>query len=162
MTNAAQKITSLQNPGVKEVVKLSKRSARDEAGLLLVEGYRELKRALENGWKPVSVYFCPELYLGKNEPALIQREGRGFCFRVSQARQPSTIRPNTVVDQGIWADCISTIHPITASRNNVSRLSRGSAPSQGRLRNQSRGEELAGSVFMRAHRSGAAVDQGHW
>ena len=73
MTNAAQKITSLQNPGVKEVVKLSKRSARDEAGLLLVEGYRELKRALENGWKPVSVYFCPELYLGKNEPALIQR-----------------------------------------------------------------------------------------
>ena len=97
-----------------------------------------------------------------NKPALIQREGRGFCFRVSQARQLSTIRPNTVVDQGIWADCISTIHPITASRNNVSRLSRGSAPSQGRLRNQSRGEELAGSVFMRALRSGAAVDQGHW
>lgn len=73
MHNQAQMITSLQNPGVKEVVKLSKRSARDESGLLLVEGYRELKRALDNGWKPASIYFCPELYLGKNEPALIEQ-----------------------------------------------------------------------------------------
>ena len=46
MSPTTQLITSLQNPRVKEVVKLSKRSYRDEKGLLLVEGYRELKRAL--------------------------------------------------------------------------------------------------------------------
>ncbi len=68
-------ITSLQNPRVKQVVKLSKRPARDEAGLLLVEGYRELKRALDNGWKPAALYYCPALFLGHNEPTLIERCG---------------------------------------------------------------------------------------
>mgnify|MGYP003586379424 CR=1 FL=1 len=66
-------ITSLQNPRVKEVVKLSRRSHRDDAGLLLVEGYREVKRALDNGWKPAEFYFCPSLYLGKNEPAVVEQ-----------------------------------------------------------------------------------------
>lgn len=72
MRENIQLITSLQNPRVKEVVKLSKRSYRDEKGLLLVEGYRELKRALDNGWKPAAVFFCPELFLGKNEMPLIE------------------------------------------------------------------------------------------
>ena len=72
MDNTVQKIASLQNPRVKQVVKLSKRSARDESGLLLVEGYRELKRALENRWTPAALYYCPALFLGENEPALIE------------------------------------------------------------------------------------------
>ena len=71
MHNEVQQITSLQNPRVKEVVKLSKRSYRDERGVLLVEGYRELKRALENRWKPAAVFFCPEFFLGKNEMPLL-------------------------------------------------------------------------------------------
>lgn len=66
-----QEITSLQNPRIKDVVKLNKRSHRDEAGLLLVEGYRELKRALENGWTPKALFFCKALFLGENEGALL-------------------------------------------------------------------------------------------
>jgi len=72
MSNRIQQITSLQNQRVKEVVKLNKRSFRDEKGLLLVEGYRELKRALENEWKPEAIYFCPSLFLGKNERQLLR------------------------------------------------------------------------------------------
>jgi RNA methyltransferase, TrmH family len=72
MKENGQQITSLQNPRVKEVVKLSKRSYRDEKGILLVEGYRELKRALDNRWKPAAVFFCPELFLGKNEMPLVE------------------------------------------------------------------------------------------
>lgn len=68
-----QRLTSLQNPRVKAVVKLARRPHRDETGLMVVEGYRELKRALENGWKPKALFFCPELYLGKNEPELVER-----------------------------------------------------------------------------------------
>ncbi len=66
-------LTSLQNPRVKQIVKLSKRSARDESGLLLVEGYREVKRALDNHWAVRSLFHCPALFQGKNEPALIDR-----------------------------------------------------------------------------------------
>lgn len=73
MPDSVQIITSLQNPRVKEVVKLARRSHRDDAGLLLVEGYRELKRALDNRWTPAELFYCPELYLGKNEPALVEQ-----------------------------------------------------------------------------------------
>ena len=87
MKEDIQQITSLQNPRVKEVVKLSKRSFRDEKGVLLVEGYRELKRALDNGWKPAAVFYCPELFLGKNEMPLVDlcRSSGAEVFQCSAA-----------------------------------------------------------------------------
>ena len=71
MTDAP--IASLQNPRVKEVVKLRQRSHRDAQALFIVEGYRELKRALDNGRRPVTLFACEALFLGKNEPALIEQ-----------------------------------------------------------------------------------------
>lgn len=68
-----EKITSLQNPRIKQLVKLRDRRDRDEAGLFLVEGYREVRRALEKGIRLMELYFCPEWFLGENEPALIER-----------------------------------------------------------------------------------------
>lgn len=67
-------ITSLANPKVKHAVRLRQRSHRDEAGQMLIEGYRECKRALDNGYKPQMLFFCEELYLKNlNEPAIVQR-----------------------------------------------------------------------------------------
>ena len=67
-------ITSLANPRVKAAVKLRQRSHRDESGLMIAEGYREIKRALDNGYAPTQFYYCEELYLtGTNEPALVER-----------------------------------------------------------------------------------------
>jgi TrmH family RNA methyltransferase len=66
-----EKITSLQNPRLKQLVKLRDRRPRDEAGLFLIEGYRELKRALAAGVKPRELYCSPGWFLGENEPALI-------------------------------------------------------------------------------------------
>jgi TrmH family RNA methyltransferase len=66
-----EKITSLQNPRVKQLVKLRDRRPRDEAGVFLVEGYREIRRALEKGVALQEIYFSPEWFLGENEPALI-------------------------------------------------------------------------------------------
>lgn len=66
-------LTSLQNPKVKEVVHLMKRPNRDEQQLILIEGYREVKRALDNGIRPDSLFFCPPLFMGENERALIDR-----------------------------------------------------------------------------------------
>jgi TrmH family RNA methyltransferase len=39
--------------------------------VFLVEGYREIRRALEKGVRPQELYFAPDWFLGENEPALI-------------------------------------------------------------------------------------------
>jgi RNA methyltransferase, TrmH family len=67
-------ISSLQNPRVKQLVKLRDRRPRDEAGVFLVEGYRQIRRALEKGVTLTELYVCPEWYPGEqgNEPALIE------------------------------------------------------------------------------------------
>ena len=44
-----EKISSLQNPRLKRLVRLRDRRPRDEEGDFLIEGYREIRRALERG-----------------------------------------------------------------------------------------------------------------
>jgi len=50
-------ITSLQNPRVKLIRQLDKRKYRDQLGLFLIEGKREIERAIECGLKLHSYYF---------------------------------------------------------------------------------------------------------
>ena len=73
VTVIVEKISSLQNPRVKQLVKLRDRRPRDEAGVFLVEGYRQIRRALEKSVRLTELYMCPEWYLGDqgNEPELI-------------------------------------------------------------------------------------------
>lgn len=66
-------LTSVQNPKIKQVLHLRDRPERDQTGHFLIEGYRELLRATDGGWKVDMLFVCPELFLGSNEPALIQR-----------------------------------------------------------------------------------------
>ena len=73
MPSTPQSVTSLQNAGIKEVVKLRQRSHRDDSDRLIVEGYREVKRALDNRIPVHKLFYCPELYQGKNEPVLVAR-----------------------------------------------------------------------------------------
>lgn len=70
-------ITSLTNPRVKHLVKLRSRRARDESGTFLIEGFRELTRAVDAGLSIRDLYFCPDLFLGDNERALIGRAVAG-------------------------------------------------------------------------------------
>jgi len=71
---------------VKQLVKLRERRERDEAGLFIVEGYREVRRALEKGVRPKEFYFCPDWFLGENEPALIEqvRQAGAQLFELSK------------------------------------------------------------------------------
>ncbi|HEX2582829.1 MAG TPA: RNA methyltransferase [Chlamydiales bacterium] len=75
MQKSSFKITSLQNPKIKEAVRLRDRKMRDETGRFLIEGYRELKRAIDAGWKMETVFFCPDFFLGSNERALLEKTG---------------------------------------------------------------------------------------
>lgn len=66
-------ITSLQNPKVKHLVGLRDRRERDLSNEFLIEGYREVLRAVDAGWRMTQLYYCPEFFLGTNEQALIDR-----------------------------------------------------------------------------------------
>jgi TrmH family RNA methyltransferase len=65
-------ITSPANPRVKQLVSLRKRSARDAAGLTVVEGYDELRLALSAGVRPSAVFCCPELVADPGQLALME------------------------------------------------------------------------------------------
>lgn len=80
-------ITSLQNPKIKQALKLWKKRERDERRLFLIEGYRELSRAesADIGFK--TLFICPELFLGENEIILIEKIAakNGEVIRCSEA-----------------------------------------------------------------------------
>ena len=57
-----QKITSAQNPKIKLLQTLQKKSAERRAqGLFVVEGVRELEHCLEAGYQLHAVFHCPDL-----------------------------------------------------------------------------------------------------
>jgi TrmH family RNA methyltransferase len=64
-------ITSPSNDRIKGLVRLRDRTERDRIGRFLVEGYREIARALDAGVDIEALFVCPDLYLGVNETALI-------------------------------------------------------------------------------------------
>lgn len=64
-------ISSAQNPKIKQLLHLRDRKERDESGLFLIEGYREISRAVKGDVDFVSVFICPQLFLGENERSLL-------------------------------------------------------------------------------------------
>ncbi|MEO5959220.1 MAG: RNA methyltransferase [Opitutaceae bacterium] len=82
-----EKISSLQNPRLKQLVKLRHRRSRDEAGVFLVEGYREIRRALEKKVPLTELYFAPDWFLGENEPALIAQAGAAGAVRFELSKE---------------------------------------------------------------------------
>ena len=64
-------IESRANERLKRLRKLRTRRARDDEGVFLIEGYREVKRAAEAGVVIEELFCSPSLYLGGNEPALV-------------------------------------------------------------------------------------------
>ncbi len=57
----ATNITSTQNPRIQEVLQLSRSRKRREANLFVIEGLREIRKALSNGYLFKSAFFCPDI-----------------------------------------------------------------------------------------------------
>lgn len=55
------KITSTANPKIKRAVKLKHRKTREETGLTVIDGFREVSRAREAGIVFEELYVCPGL-----------------------------------------------------------------------------------------------------
>ncbi|MEW6715035.1 MAG: RNA methyltransferase [Nitrospirota bacterium] len=65
-------ITSLKNPKVGEAVKLTERRRREETGLFLIEGVKELSLALKSGVKLSRLFYCEELFKVDEEREIIK------------------------------------------------------------------------------------------
>jgi TrmH family RNA methyltransferase len=66
-------VTSLANPRVKAAVALRDRRERDRAGLTLVDGARELRRALDAGVTVVEAFACEPQLAGPDARAALDR-----------------------------------------------------------------------------------------
>jgi RNA methyltransferase, TrmH family len=73
MRSASPTISSTTNPRVRAAVALRERRARDETGLTLVDGAREVRRALEAGVEVVEVFVCEARLAGPDARAAYDR-----------------------------------------------------------------------------------------
>jgi RNA methyltransferase, TrmH family len=61
-------INSLQNPAIKNVVRLQQKApARKEQNLFVIEGLREVFLALQAGIEPVQIFYCSEIYSSEKD-----------------------------------------------------------------------------------------------
>jgi len=78
-----EKITSLQNPRIKNIAKLSKAKERKAQGLFVLEGARELSLALSAGYKVETVYICPEIFAKSDYPHVLDTVEDSKKYEVS-------------------------------------------------------------------------------
>jgi TrmH family RNA methyltransferase len=69
----AELISSVQNPRVKNLVRLRDGSHRRRQKRFLIEGFREIERAAECGWPIETVFFCEELFKQEDAFDLLHR-----------------------------------------------------------------------------------------
>src|SRR5947208_3505543 len=69
-------LTSVQNPRVKAAARLRERSGRDEQERIIVDGVREIGRAVAAGVGIVEVYFLPELCRDEEHERLLAAAGK--------------------------------------------------------------------------------------
>lgn len=55
-----EKIISLQNPRIKQIVKLRQHRERWRVGRFIIEGHRELSMAIASGVEIINLFLCPE------------------------------------------------------------------------------------------------------
>ena len=66
-----EKITSLQNSRIKDIIHLSKPRERKEKNLMVVEGFREITMAYHAGIQLKEVYYSPEVNLHPQAQSII-------------------------------------------------------------------------------------------
>jgi RNA methyltransferase, TrmH family len=57
-----EKITSRQNPKIKNLLLLQKHAERESRGRFIIEGLKEIEKAVRAGYTIDSVFFCPSIF----------------------------------------------------------------------------------------------------
>ena len=85
MSNNLKEITSLQNPAIKNIVKLSKNRERQQQQLFVIEGARELSLALQSNYTVKSVYVCREMFEKTKYPDVLDSLSKDIIFDITPA-----------------------------------------------------------------------------
>jgi TrmH family RNA methyltransferase len=105
-------ITSTTNDRLKAVRRLARRR---DPGVFLVEGHRQLRRALDADAGVREVYACPELFLGPTDPELVRRAEQSGARVLEVAPQAFRTLANGARPDGLlavverWPTVLSTI-----------------------------------------------------
>ena len=65
-------ITSLQNPRVKDAIHLRNARHRHSQGRILIDGVRELTRAIQSGVRMIEIFICESLLIGEESHSLLK------------------------------------------------------------------------------------------
>lgn len=65
-------ISSVQNPRVKNLVRLREGNHRRRQDRFIIEGFREISRALQCGWPLETLFFCEQLFKHEDSFGLVQ------------------------------------------------------------------------------------------
>lgn len=77
------RLTSLQNERVKEIVRLRNRKERDETGTFIIEGFREVKRAIDSGVQIQTIFYCPSYFLESGPRRILENA----CCRITECSE---------------------------------------------------------------------------
>ncbi|MDP4207689.1 MAG: TrmH family RNA methyltransferase [Bacteroidota bacterium] len=80
-----EKITSLQNARVKNVVHLSKARERKDQNIFVAEGFREILKAVDAGFNVKELYFSKEVNLHPESEKLFRKIPKALFFEVTKA-----------------------------------------------------------------------------
>ncbi len=80
-----ERISSLQNPRIKNIVKLSKSKERKSQGLFIIEGARELSLALCAEYAIDSVFLCAELFSKTEYPEVLDYISKEKIYEVTES-----------------------------------------------------------------------------
>lgn len=71
------RITSAANARVKQAARLRDRQGRNDQSRIIIEGVREISRAIEAGVQLIEVFYCPDLFRPENHALLPAAERLG-------------------------------------------------------------------------------------
>jgi TrmH family RNA methyltransferase len=84
MSLKAEIISSKQNPRIKNLVHLQKPGERQKQGLFLIEGLKEIEKAVLSDYQFNSLFYCPELIDSKSVGELFKSKLPNHVFEISR------------------------------------------------------------------------------
>lgn len=114
-------ITSLQNPRIKETVKLRDRKHREHRGQMVIDGAREIRRALACGVAIVEAFVC--------EPLCRSAESRHTLTALQEAGVPEIAVSEPVLRKVVFGDRVEGIVAVaTLPKRSLAELKLPAAP----------------------------------
>jgi RNA methyltransferase, TrmH family len=109
-------ITSTQNPKVKSLLALEKPRERRKQGLFVVEGLKEIKMALDAGYRIGNLFFCEEI-ISRSQLALLNPDDKLIVPVSKEVFEKIAVRENSGGVLAVAEQKVHTLSQIKLSAN---------------------------------------------